>query len=235
MHADDPIEYTKQIYTNSDSAWPEHDAWHYHTVKFLDRTVDSLLATYATHESIILNAGSGGKVYRQPGIYYDCDLVDKFLIHSEHPIHANIENLPCVDGFFDIVICVGSVLNYVDAALAIREFSRVLKKNGMLILEFERSDSAEFLFTPHHHQNVFRYSYQYNGETHRLWMYSEKYISNIVRGSFSLLKTMRFQVISALAFRFSKSKNAGMLSSIDKFTQAFSYSLAHNAIILCRK
>jgi SAM-dependent methyltransferase len=204
-------------------------------VKFLDRTVDSFLATYATHESIILNAGSGGKIYHQPGTYYDCDLVDKFLIHSEHPIHANIESLPCADGFFDIVICVGSVLNYVDAALAIREFSRVLKKDGMLILEFERSDSAEFLFTPYHHQNAFKYSCQYNGETHRLWMYSEKYISNIVKGSFSLLKLSRFQVISALAFRLTKSKNAGVLSSIDKLTQSISYSLAHNAILLCRK
>ena len=39
----------------------------------------------------------------------------------------------------DIAVCVGSVINYCDAALTIAEFGRVLRKEGTLILEFDGS------------------------------------------------------------------------------------------------
>ena len=51
--------------------------------------------------------------------------------------------MPIADESVDIVVCVGSVIKYCDAAAAISEFGRVLRPNGHLFVEFESSLSAE--------------------------------------------------------------------------------------------
>lgn len=62
--------------------------------------------------------------------------------------HANITELPCKNNMFDKVFCI-SVLEHVsdeDKAKALKEFRRVLKNNGMIILTIDYPDATmEFI------------------------------------------------------------------------------------------
>jgi ubiquinone/menaquinone biosynthesis C-methylase UbiE len=75
------------------------------------------------------------------------DLIVGSLRNVPLAVVSDAEQLPFPVNTFGIAICVGSVINYCSAASAISEFVRVLKSGGLLVLEFETSDSFEFLFT----------------------------------------------------------------------------------------
>ena len=53
--------------------------------------------------------------------------------------------MPFESDKFDYIICVGSVINYIDDFASLSEFYRVLKKNGILIFEYENSKGYEYL------------------------------------------------------------------------------------------
>ena len=74
------------------------------------------------------------------------DIIEEYISKFDNYIVRFIEKIPLNDNTIDIIICVGSILNYVDSFKAIKEFNRVLTLNGLL-LEFEHSNSAGFLFT----------------------------------------------------------------------------------------
>ena len=126
-----------------------------HTYSAEKRIVEKWLEQYSTDGMRILNAGSGGTEYKTAGEIIHLDIIEKFVCAFKDYIVGSVEdiNLPnnCIDG----VICVGSVLNYCDAQKAISEFSRILKPQGFYVLEFERSNSAEFLWTTNHGKYIF--------------------------------------------------------------------------------
>lgn len=84
----------------------------------------------------------------------------------ENYIIGSVEPIPLPDNSVDGIICAGSVVNYVDIQKAISEFSRVLKPHGFLIMEYERSNSAEFLFSKNYAKIVFLQKYKYNNQIH---------------------------------------------------------------------
>lgn len=137
----------------------------------------------------------------------------------------------------DFIICVGSVINYADCQKSIFEFSRILKPNGILVLEFERSNSGEFLFTKNHHKMIFSKTYLYNNQKHILWLYNEKNIQKILRlNGFKIFNKSRFHIFSTLLNRFGLSeKKAAKYIKIDKLFLPFSYPLAHNCILFAKK
>lgn len=108
------------------------------------------------------------------------DIVAQYVSGFERHLVESIEHIPLPDTSIDGIICVGSVINYIDAQQSIIEFSRFLKAGGFLILEYERSDSAECLWTPKHGKYLFPQSCHYNGQTHQLWMYSERHIQQML-------------------------------------------------------
>ncbi len=95
--------------------------------------------------SYVLNARSGGNSYNLKCKQHHVDIADKKISHLELFTVSSIENLPFNDDCFDGIICVGSVINYCDAMQTISEFSRVLKRNDILIIEFENSYGYEFI------------------------------------------------------------------------------------------
>ena len=208
MEHREETEIVRGLYNSSEHAWPTDDPWHRETRTSLTQIVEQILLTKCTSDAKVLNAGCGGTLYDLPGVFYDCDIAENTISQSAHPVIASVEKLPCENECFDISICVGSVLNYCDAGVAIAELSRTLKPQGLLILEFERSDSAEFIFTRQHHQPAFRKDYFYNGQTHRLWLYSEKYIRSILRAEkFCVTKAHRYHSLSSLVYRFTRNEN----------------------------
>lgn len=228
---------TAQENYDSSTPWPEHDAWHSHTYTTINATVEQWLAKYVTDDIIVLNAGSGGSIYKNCENMIHLDIVEKYISKYKNYIVGTVENIALPDASVDGIVCVGSVLNYSDAQKAISEFSRILKKNGFLILEFERSESAEFLFSTNHGQAIFSQKYNYNKQTHLLWMYSEKLIRILLHQYyFSIRKCKRLHILSSLLYRVGlPEEKAAHLMCFDSLTQKISYPFAHNTMLLLTK
>ena len=165
------------------------------------------------------------------------DIIKEYVDLFENYLVGSVEHIPLPDTSVDCVICVGSVVNYVDIQKAISEFSRILKTNGVLILEFERSNSAEFLFTRKYAKTVFMQTYKYNNQIHYLWMYSEKFVLQLAEYyNFICNKKYRYHSISSLLFRLGISeKKAAKFSKYDNLMQPFSYPFSHNEILILKK
>ena len=90
----------------------------------------------------VLNAGSLGVTFTFRGDLYLLDASLDTMKGFRNAYVGSVERMPFQDGLFDAVICVDSVLDYSDAGRVIKEISRVLKKGGRFILEYERSQSG---------------------------------------------------------------------------------------------
>lgn len=165
------------------------------------------------------------------------DIIENFVEKFEYHIVGSVENIPLDDECVDAVLCVGSVLNYTEAEKTISEFSRILKPGGALVLEFERSNSAEFLFRKDYGKQYFREEYLYNNQKHLLWMYSEKYIRRLHgKNSFCTEKIYRYHILSTIMYRLGmKEENAAPLFVCDPVLRFLSYPFAHNVILTARK
>lgn len=230
-------ESAKEIYSALNKVWPENNYWYDYT---LERIVSFIVQNFSQMldcESIYLNAGSGGTTYDIPGCCYHIDIAPNLLKGLTHAYIASVEKTPFASGYFDAAICVGSVLNYCDAYSAITELSRVIKPNGLLILEFERSNTAELWFSKEYGKSSTIQKYEYLNHLHTLWLYSEKYIKNILKNSsFKVIEYKRFHNLSAIINKITKNENfAGRFSKYDSFFKPFSYLMAHDIILLCQK
>lgn len=62
-------------------------------------------------------------------------------------VQGTIETLPYASGCFDAIVCCGSTLSFAgDAACALREFGRVLRPGGLLLLECEHRGRLDLLW-----------------------------------------------------------------------------------------
>lgn len=227
----------KENYRKSEP-WPDEDIWHSYTYKILHKYVQDYLDKLQLKDTqTMLNAGCGKTTYRTCATVIYMDIIEEYINIFKNYLVGSIEKIPLPDCFVDCVICVGSVINYVDIQKAISEFSRILKPNGILILEFERSNSSEFLFTKRYAKTVFMQTYQYNEQTHYLWMYDEKFVLRLAEYyKLDCNKKYRFHTISSLFFRFGLSEQkAAKYSKFDDWLQPFSYFFAHNEILILEK
>ncbi len=139
---------------------------------------------------------------------------------------TSIENIQYNNGFFNKVVCVGSVINYSDALLAISELSRVLSKDGELILEFESSF-------------IKKRTFNLNNNSTKKAIYSLPYIKNILNTySFDILEVDRFHILSSFHYNLFHNKNKAVkysnLDFIFKKIVPFKF-YSKNVIIKCKK
>lgn len=227
----------KENYKKSEP-WPDDDVWHSYTYKILHKYIqDYIDELQFKNTQVILNAGCGKTTYKTCATIIHMDIIEEYVNLFQNYLVGSIEKIPLQDCSVNCVICVGSVINYVDIQKAISEFSRILKPNGILILEYERSNSAEFLFTKKYAKTIFMQTYQYNNQTHYLWMYDEKFVIQLAEFyKFSCKKKYRFHSLSSLFYRFGLSeKKAAKYSKFDDRLQPFSYFFAHNEIFIFEK
>lgn len=218
--------------------WPDNDIWHFHTYNILHEYVqDKLNVLNLDNTQIVLNAGCGRTTYETQATIVYMDIIKEYINMFENYIVGSVENIPLSDNSVDCVICVGSVINYVDIQKTLLEFSRILKPNGVLILEYERSNSAEFLFTKNYAKTVFVQKYNYNDQTHYLWMYNERFVLHLAKFyNFICKGKYRYHNISSLLFRFGVSEErAAKFSKFDNVIQPLSYPISHNQILILEK
>lgn len=232
------VEKTARENYNKAEPWPDEDVWHSYTYKILQEQVQNYIDKLKLKETdIVLNAGCGKTTYKTCATIIYMDIIEEYISSFENHIVGSIEKIPLQDSSVDCVICVGSVINYVDIQKAMSEFSRILKPNGILILEFERSNSAEFLFTKNYAKTVFMQTYHYNNQTHYLWMYDEKFVFQLAEFyNFNFKNKYRFHSLSSLLYRLGFSEErAAKYSKFDHWLQPISQFWAHNEIIIFGK
>lgn len=232
------VEYTAIKNYKTSEPWPKDDIWHSYTYNILHMHVQCYLNELRLNDTqIILNAGCGKTSYDANASIIYMDIIKEYIDSFDNYLVGSIEKIPLPDGAVDCIICVGSVINYADIQKALFEFSRVLKPNGTLILEFERSNSAEFLLTPNYSKTVFMQKYHYNNQTHYLWMYNEKFVFQLAEYyKLVCIKKYRYHILSSLFFRMRVSEiKAAKYSKLDNLLQPFSRFFAHNEIAIFKK
>lgn len=228
----------KNLYNHSKGAWPQNNIWHEYSFNVISKFVEKELSI-TTNKEMTLNAGSGGTEYKIKSQVMHVDIAENLIKNKDKFVVASVEKLPFQNEFFDNTICVGSVLNYCNAMSAISELSRTLKRGGKLLLEFERAESGQFIFTHKYHRSIFPQKYKYNNQNHLLWMYSESYIKDLLSlYHLKIIKVKYFHVISSLACRNKKLEENNILSMLikaDRYCNLIAKFMAHNVIYCCIK
>ena len=229
-------DHVRALYNAVKETWPADDPWHNYKHNYVTQKVQLYLATLRSG-ALVLNAGAGDTRYCTSATVYDVDIAEEKLKNSSHPFVSSIESLPFVDCYFDCAICVGSVLNYCDLYAALSQLIRVLKPGGVLCIEYERSQSAEFLLTKNYNTNVFPKIYTYNGQQHRLWLYSDSYVLKFFKQQhIDIISRDYFHGVSSLVARFTGDEpGASRLAGYDHHLPWLLKFTAHNCLLWGQK
>ena len=177
----DLLEVSK-TYNSIEEIWDFNDKWHWVTHEMIKSFIWKSLNMIPDSKNFkILNAGSAGNSYEiSEENMVHLDIAQNKIIHLSNSILSNIEDIPIKSNMFDLILCVGSVINYCDPIRVFYEFNRLLNNNGYIIIEFESSCTFELLGKRKFNKNIVLTDTFYNGSVERLWYYAEKFIKGIV-------------------------------------------------------
>ncbi|MHC5248730.1 methyltransferase domain-containing protein [Enterococcus sp. LJL90] len=207
----------KEFYEAVDSVW-QQDRWY----AYSKETIEKFIAKQQIKKTdFILNAGSGGNDYNLANKMEHLDLAENKIKQFKHYTVGSIEKTNYQNSTFDVVICVGSVLNYTDALTTVSEISRVIKKQGKLILEFESSWGFEHIKTEAYKKDAEILELKYYESKQAQWVYSPVYVAKLLQSNgFKIINREGFHILGALHFRFSQ--NEDQAAKFDKFDNLFS-------------
>lgn len=225
-------------YEKMQDIWPASDTWHTYTHKAIHRTVKRWMIDASQSGVRVLNIGSGGSDYELAGIdMVHGDLCIRNLSAGNSTV-CNAENLPFQDATFDTVVCVGSVLNYCDALVALSEMARVIKPAGTLILEFEKSDNFEFIFSKTFCSNATMVTTFYGGEEEKVWVYNERYIKSLLNSlDLNIQRRLAIHTLSSAMLRVLPNQVAAKFGNWDLVLAKLPLfnRFASNVIVECLK
>jgi hypothetical protein len=192
--------YVRSTYDAIYAAHEPENAWDQHTSKEIRRVLSELDETLNTPAT--LNVGSGGLKYgfQRP---IEIDIVLSALSQANLAIVGDAHSLPVLEGAVEAIICVGGVINYLSLPEAISEMSRVLRYPGLLVLEYERVKTLQFIGTRTFRKNISPEPTTYRGGAHRLWRYSDDYVLGVLHShDFEIVNVIAFHILSPLFLRF---------------------------------
>lgn len=235
----DPDE-VKKLYNSMEEIWPKNDKWYQYTYKQIQSFLKRWEVKLGFDEStLILNAGSGGNTYDINGRHTHLDISEKHLEGIDDAIIASVEDIPISDNSCDVCICVGSVINYCDVTSAISEFSRILKKGGYLILDFDQSRNYEFIGTETYNSNLDIIETFNSGFVDKVWVYSEKYITSILKhNEFSIISKKYYHTMSCLVYKLlHNEQKAAKYVNLDKLIKWIPHvrKISNNIILIAKK
>jgi len=226
---------------NDPVAYAEVDQWHKFTEQQLRLEVARSWSSLRIRDGqSILNAGAGGNdLGLHPPPTISLDISEIRIAHSPNPVVASIEAMPLANQTVDTILCVGSVINYCDAAGAISEFSRVLRLKGYLVLEFESSRSAELLTQDAYGRPVAVAETFFAGQQEAVWVYSPEYIKNLLSAAgFATIRAVPIQILSPWVLLITHSvRTASVVARLDRLTKRFPVlsRWASNHLLICQK
>jgi len=217
------------------------DNWHRFTAEEIQREIGRLWDSILTRtDSVILNAGSGGNdLGLLPRNTINLDISERRIRTSSRPLVASVEAIPLKNESVDILLCVGSVVNYCDVAIAISEFERVLRPEGILVLEFESSKSAEFI-----KQDIFGRSAAvaetfFGNQAEAVWVYSPTYVRNLLSAAgFSAWHQTAIHILSPWILLLLRNVNAAaLIGRLDRVARhvGFLNRFASNHLVFYQK
>lgn len=224
------------FYNKVEEIWPSNEPWYRYTKAQIGKFINK----YAFKNSdYVLNAGSGGYNYGLNCKMHHIDIAAEKIDHLPLYTVTSLEMLPFASNTFDGILCVGSVINYCDAVAAISEMVRVLKDGGTLLLEYENSFSYEYWNMPCYKADAQMIQSTYQGEKQKQWIYSYKYINQILKEcGLKTISTRRFHIFSALILHWMKNEdNAARYAKFDLFGSYLPFINNHgsNFIVRCIK
>lgn len=229
----------KEFYSKVDNVWPSNNRWHNYNQSEIKKYIHKKLNNVLHSSKKVLNAGSGGTNYDLGIEMYHVDIVENKIKKYKHHFVTSIENIPFKDNFFDIVICVGSVINYCDAAKTVNELIRVLKHNGIIILEYENSYSFEYMNTISYKSSAAIITTSYFNKPHNMWVYSNKYICKLLLSNKIIIMDRHpYHILSSLIVHYTKDERlASRFSFLDVIFRHIPFIRNHsgNTILLGRK
>ena len=210
-------------YNARPEVWPLTDAWHRHNYEQIADAVRRLLPSNKLDDEVILNVGSGGNAY---GISAKChfhlDLAERRLPIDGKSIVGTAETLPFKSNSFSFVLCVGDVINYCDPVSALSEIARVLAPGGRVLLEFESSTGAEYLFKSSYGLPSICIQGYYQNQQETIWIYNPRYIKRLLSMiGLEPLHDEGFHSLTALSFRsFGSWRGFRKLCAIERLSPA---------------
>jgi hypothetical protein len=226
-----------RLYGKAGSNWPKSDDWneykHQETERFILRTGLKILQ----NANRILDAGAGDSAYEwMPSSCISLDRHRLQIFQKRNAVVGDVERMPFTSGYFDLVVCIGSVLNYASAAETLNEFARVTASGGYIYLHFETSTSFEHLFNPAWGASVYLTKTTNASRTDYVWVYSPKYILALLAGlQFRVIQSTRFHTLSALCCRLGISQTwAHPLARLDRAAALLGY-FSDDVVILAQK
>lgn len=226
-------------YNNQEQIWPLSDLWHHYTRKRIEHFLEKNRPLIERSQTII-NAGSAGESYGIDDLKtIHIDIISERIAGKPHKLVNNLENIPLPLDFADMILCVGSVINYIDLIRAIQEFTRILKIGGYLILEFECSNTLELIFSKNIKSNALIRNTFYRGKPTKIWYYSKYWVFKVIEEfGFEILSKDQWHYISPLALGLTKKMNFS--SWFSKFDPVIKYipllnKYYSNCILVARK
>ena len=228
----------KVAYELMEHPWPEADIWSTHTKHSI---ADFVREFAADANGLIFNAGCGGNDYglssRTPCINLDISLRQCRTL--PRAVVGDVEHIPLPSDVFDVTMCVGAVINYVEPEKAIPELIRVTKPGGLILVDFESSCSAEIMFSRHWRKPVSVIERMYVDHMDKTYLFSPGHIRNIFERSRSeVVKVRSYHTATAMWERiFIKAHIPKAAYSIDKFASNLPGIgwLGSSVIFACRK
>lgn len=223
------------------TTYAQIDPWHIFTANAIQCEIARVWSLMGVPTGfVILNAGAGGNnLDLLPDNTINLDLSERRIEGSTYPVVGTVEAIPFKNESIDIVVCVGSVINYCDAAVTIAEFGRVLRRSGTLILEFESSKSAEFIAHKVFGRSAAIVDTFYCNQPEAVWVYSPSYISNLLHAAgFRSRHQFFIHILSPWAlFMLRSVRAAAIIARLDRLVRPASFlnQFASNHLVFYQK
>lgn len=224
----------RAFYNQHTNCW-SNDLFSQMTTSFIDKYVNKIVKKLDKNQ-ILLNAGSGGKIYNTKAIQYHIDIAENTLQNIEHAFVGNIIDLPFEENSFDCIICVGTVINYCEIEKAIQEFQRVSKKDALLILEYERSGSG-LIAKELRNMEYSVFCHTYFDVPHKNLLYSDTFVKNVLaENGFTVLRSKKFNTTIPFLELITSEKLAHKLTAFEPIfrTLPIAKNYSHNNIMICK-